>query len=112
MVSYAVSGFCRWKVLLDYFSDEAPGFDQCCKCDNCRNPPLLTLTEELPIRDDEFDRTSTIEVGPLFAIGAAVKVAKYDAGSVVGIAADQVTIAFPDGAQRTFMADFVTALNS
>jgi ATP-dependent DNA helicase RecQ len=112
MVSYAVSGFCRWKVLLDYFSDEAPGFDKCCKCDNCRNPPLLTLTEELPIRDDEFDRTSTIEVGPLFAIGAAVKVAKYDAGSVVAIAADQVTIAFPDGAQRTFMADFVTALNS
>ncbi|WP_332848181.1 RecQ family ATP-dependent DNA helicase [Massilia sp. S19_KUP03_FR1] len=112
MVSYAVSGFCRWKVLLDYFSDEAPGFDKCCKCDNCRNPPVRTLTQELPIRDDEFDRSSAIEVGPMFAIGDAVKVAKYDAGSVAALAGDQVTIAFPDGAQRTFMADFVTAVHS
>ena len=112
MVSYAVSGFCRWKVLLDYFSDEAPGFDKCCKCDNCRNPPVLALTEELPIRDDEFDRKAEIVVGPVFAVGAAVKVAKYDTGSVAAIAGDQVTIAFPDGEKRTFMADFVTAVNS
>jgi ATP-dependent DNA helicase RecQ len=112
MVSYAVSGFCRWKVLLDYFSDEAPGFDKCCQCDNCRNPPVMTLTEELPIRDDEFDKKDEIVVGPLFAIGATVKVPKYDTGSVAAIAGDQVTIAFPDGEKRTFMADFVTAVNS
>jgi len=111
MVSYAVSGFCRWKVLLDYFSDEAPGFDKCCKCDNCRNPPVLTLTEELPIRDDEFDRAPEPEglAGPRFTIGDHVRVAKYDAGDVVAVAGDQVTIAFPDGEKRTFMADFVTA---
>jgi len=111
MVSYAVSGFCRWKVLLDYFSDEAPGFDKCCKCDNCRNPPVLALTEELPIRDDEFDRTAHAEQadeGPHFAVGDHVKVPKYDLGDVVAVAGDQVTIAFPDGEQRTFMANFVT----
>jgi ATP-dependent DNA helicase RecQ len=113
MVSYAVSGFCRWKVLLDYFSDEAPGFDKCCKCDNCRNPPALALTEELPIRDDEFDRTpEPVEAGPQFSVGDAVKVPKYDAGEVAAVAGDQVTIAFPDGEKRTFMADFVTALTS
>lgn len=111
-MSSAVSGFCRCKMLLDYFSDEAPGFDKRCKCDNCRNRPVLTLTQALPIRDDEPARTCAIEVGPLFAIGVTVKVAKYDAGSVVAIAPDQVTIAFADGEKRTFMADFVTAVNS
>jgi ATP-dependent DNA helicase RecQ len=112
MVSYAVSGFCRWKVLLDYFSDEAPGFDKCCKCDNCRNPPVLALTEEMPIRDDEFDRTPAAAVpsGPQFAVGDQVRVPKYDAGEVAAVAGDQVTIAFPDGEKRTFMADFVTAV--
>jgi ATP-dependent DNA helicase RecQ len=109
MVSYAVSGFCRWKVLLDHFSDEAPGFDQCCKCDNCRNPPVLALTEELPIRDDEFDRTPEPDAGPRFAVGEAVKVPKYDVGEVAALANDQVTIVFPDGEKRTFMANFVTA---
>ena len=38
MVSYAVSGFCRWKVLLDYFADAVPGFEKCCRCDNCLQP--------------------------------------------------------------------------
>lgn len=108
MVSYAVSGFCRWKVLLDHFSDEAPGFDKCCKCDNCRNPPVLTLSEEIPIRDDEFDRTAVPEA-PRFTVGDQVTVAKHGAGAVCAVANDQVTIAFPDGEKRTFMADFVTA---
>ncbi|MEJ7807620.1 MAG: ATP-dependent DNA helicase RecQ, partial [Telluria sp.] len=51
MVSYAVSGFCRWKVLLDYFGDAVDGFEKCCQCDNCKNPPLVA---QIDIRDDEF----------------------------------------------------------
>jgi ATP-dependent DNA helicase RecQ len=108
MVSYAVSGFCRWKVLLEYFSDEAVGFDKCCKCDNCRNPPVLALSEDIPIRDDEFDRTPAIEE-PAFAVGDRVTVPKHGAGEVAAVTNDQVTITFPDGEKRTFMADFVTA---
>jgi ATP-dependent DNA helicase RecQ len=56
MVSYAVSGFCRWKLLLDYFGDEVEGFEKCCRCDNCQNPPAAILTDDIEIRDDEFDR--------------------------------------------------------
>ena len=104
MVSYAVSGLCRWKVLLDYFSDEATGFDACCKCDNCRNPPVLAPAHAVapPVDADE-------PAGPRFAIGANVTVLKHGAGAVCAVAQDQVTIVFPDGEQRTFMADFVTA---
>lgn len=31
MVSYAVSGFCRWKLLFDYFRDEVDGVERCCR---------------------------------------------------------------------------------
>ncbi|HWJ93380.1 MAG TPA: ATP-dependent DNA helicase RecQ, partial [Telluria sp.] len=61
MVGYAVSGFCRWKLLLDYFGDEVEGFEKCCRCDNCLNPPELTLTEDIEIRDDEFDREPEVQ---------------------------------------------------
>jgi ATP-dependent DNA helicase RecQ len=106
MVSYAVSGFCRWKVLLDYFGDDVPGFEQCCRCDNCLNPPEALA--EIEIRDDEFEREPEAEPPvPLFEIGARVRVPKYDVGIVQEVAGDQVTIEFPDQSSRTFMADFV-----
>jgi ATP-dependent DNA helicase RecQ len=106
MVGYAVSGFCRWKVLLDYFGDEVEGFEKCCQCDNCKNPPMVAQIE---IRDDEFDRPAAApEPGPHFAAGEQVRVPKFDIGTVTGVAADQVTIAFPDHSTRTFLAEFVT----
>ena len=105
MVSYAVSGFCRWKVLLDYFGDEVEGFEKCCRCDNCRNPPVV-LDE---IRDDEFDHEPEPEpAGIVFEAGAKVKVPKYDVGTVESVAGDEVTIVFPDGDTRTFIAEYVT----
>jgi ATP-dependent DNA helicase RecQ len=110
MVAYAVSGFCRWKLLLDYFGDEVEGFEKCCRCDNCLNPPAAVLTEELEIRDDEFDREPDAEAPavPAFEPGARVTVPKYGEGVVLTVAGDQVTIAFPDGEARAFLADFVT----
>lgn len=105
MVSYAVSGFCRWKVLLDYFGDEVEGFEKCGRCDNCLNPPVV-LDE---IRDDEFEREPETEpAAPVFEVGATVKVPKFDLGTVESVAGDEVTIAFPDGDTRTFMAEYVT----
>ena len=41
MVGYAQSGFCRWKLLLDYFGDESTGIEHCGTCDNCRSPPTI-----------------------------------------------------------------------
>ncbi|MGF6184001.1 ATP-dependent DNA helicase RecQ [Massilia sp. UYP32] len=108
MVSYAVSGFCRWKLLLDYFGDQAPGFEKCCKCDNCLNPPAMSLTEDIVIRDDEFDREPAPEpVKPKFEVGARARSAKYGEGVVVAIAGEQVTVDFADGESRSFMADFL-----
>jgi ATP-dependent DNA helicase RecQ len=37
MSLYAQSAGCRWKLLLEYFS-EADGFDRCGSCDNCVQP--------------------------------------------------------------------------
>ena len=108
MVSYAVSGFCRWKLLLDYFGDQAPGFESCCKCDNCLNPPALSLPQDIEIRDDEFDREPAEEAPkPKFEVGARVRSAKYGKGVVLAIAGEQVTVEFPDGESRSFMADFL-----
>jgi len=38
MIGYAQSAMCRWKLLLEYFS-EADGFERCGQCDNCTQPP-------------------------------------------------------------------------
>jgi ATP-dependent DNA helicase RecQ len=109
MVSYAVSGFCRWKLLLDYFGDEVDGFEKCCRCDNCLNPPAAVLLDDIEIRDDEFDREPEPAPDPAttFEDGAHVKVPKYGEGVVVSSSGDQVCIEFPDGEQRSFMKDFV-----
>ncbi|TFW15846.1 ATP-dependent DNA helicase RecQ [Massilia arenosa] len=115
MVSYAVSGFCRWKVLLDYFGDEEPGFEKCCKCDNCLNPPSQQIDlSDVVLQDDEFgprDAEGEAPAAPAFEPGARVRVPKHAAGTVVSVAGDQVTIAFAgdDGEEtKTFLADFVT----
>ena len=106
MVGYAVSGFCRWKVLLDYFGDDVDGFDKCCRCDNCLNPPTVA---EIEIRDDEFGLTKEVAVeAARFEPGTQVRVPKFDLGTVLSAAGDQVTIAFPHESRRTFVTDFVT----
>jgi ATP-dependent DNA helicase RecQ len=40
MAQYAQSPRCRWKELLEYFS-EGEGFDRCGTCDNCVAPPEM-----------------------------------------------------------------------
>jgi ATP-dependent DNA helicase RecQ len=105
MVSYAVSGFCRWKVLLDYFGDAVPGFEQCCRCDNCLRPPEAQFNPGEVFEPEPEPEPGPI--GPLFEIGARVKVPKFDVGTVLTVAGDQVTIEFPDHSQRTFLANFV-----
>jgi ATP-dependent DNA helicase RecQ len=45
MTAYAHGAQCRWKMLLDYFS-EADGFERCGSCDNCRHPPQVDAVAE------------------------------------------------------------------
>ena len=109
MVGYAVSGFCRWKLLLDYFDDSVDGFENCCKCDNCLNPPAQSLTEGIEIRDDEFDREpAPAPAGPQFEVGARARSPKFGEGTVLAVAGDQVTLGFGEQQEpRTFLAEFL-----
>jgi ATP-dependent DNA helicase RecQ len=47
---------------------------------------------------------------PLFTVGSQVRVPKFDVGTVTSIEGDKITIAFPQHETRTFMAEFVEAL--
>ncbi len=108
MVGYAVSGFCRWKLLLDYFGDEVEGFEKCCKCDNCRNPPAAMI-EDIEIRDDEFAREPAPEPsGPHYEVGGRARSPKFGEGVIVAVAGDQITLEFPDQDEpRTFLAEYL-----
>jgi ATP-dependent DNA helicase RecQ len=44
---------------------------------------------------------------PAFAVGSQVKVPKFDIGTVLSVAGDQITIEFPENTTKTFMAEFV-----
>jgi ATP-dependent DNA helicase RecQ len=43
MASYGQSASCRWKLLLDYFS-EIDAVERCGTCDNCLEPPEQQMT--------------------------------------------------------------------
>ena len=106
MVAYAQSGLCRWKLLLDYFGD-AGDFARCCTCDNCQSPPALAapiILDELPPAPAPAQAPAP---APQIAVGSRVRVPRYQIGTVLSVAGDQVTIAFPENTTRTFMAEFV-----
>jgi ATP-dependent DNA helicase RecQ len=108
MVAYAQSGFCRWKLLLEYFGD-AGDFERCCICDNCQSPPALAA----PITLDELPQATTAPPAPaeppapVITVGSRVRVPRFEIGTVLSVAGDQVTIAFSENTTRTFMAEFV-----
>jgi ATP-dependent DNA helicase RecQ len=111
MVAYAQSGYCRWKLLLDYFGDDSVTADagaawHCGCCDNCISPPAVQ-----PIADEEAVFEEPPEPAapptPAIAVGSQVKVPKFDIGTVLSVAGDQITIEFPENTTKTFMAEFV-----
>lgn len=104
MVFYAQTGFCRWKVLLEYFGEQVE-WSHCGSCDNCLHPPEQALSPEhvrqiIPAASEEG------KAPPLDA-GMPVKVAKFGEGRVVSSAGDKVTIVFPDSRKKTFLRDYV-----
>jgi len=106
MVSYAVSGFCRWKLLLDYFGDEQEGFERCCRCDNCLNPPVVADIT-LPAVEEALPAATA---APALEPGMRVQAPKHNPGVVVAVAGDQVTIEFEDKSSKTFLAEYVSVL--
>jgi ATP-dependent DNA helicase RecQ len=115
MVFYAQTGFCRWEVLLEYFSEEADDM-QCGTCDNClrrieeeKNPSTPAVaTVHAPSTAPKADKPQgePATVSP-FATGDMVKVPKFGAGQVVSVSGEQVTIVFPDSQTRQFLLEYV-----
>lgn len=99
MIFYAQTGFCRWKVLLEYFGEDVE-WDSCGDCDNCTRPrpraqpapPVASAPERAP---------------PRFKPGDAVTVPRYGEGRVAAVAADRVQVSFADGQTRDFLEEFV-----
>ncbi len=104
MVFYAQTGFCRWKVLLEYFSEQAE-WEHCGNCDNCLKPPEEELSP-VPARYQQHIPAARHEASPFHA-GCAVRVSKFGEGRVVEIQGDKVTIVFPDTTQKTFLEGYV-----
>jgi ATP-dependent DNA helicase RecQ len=108
MVFYAQSGFCRWKVLLEYFNEEVE-WDRCGHCDNCTNPPEKALLP-LPASDQEASVAAKPALTPSFPAGSTVKVPKVGKGQVLSSTDEMVTIIFPDSQKRTFLKNYVELL--
>ena len=109
MVFYGQTGHCRWRVLLDNFG-EAEGFGSCGTCDNCLRIAAARTTAE-----DEDRVAASAANGsalaaapaPLPAPGDRVKVPRYGRGIVDAVDAEGITVCFPEGSRRVFLAAFV-----
>jgi ATP-dependent DNA helicase RecQ len=113
MVFYAQSGFCRWKVLLEYFNEEVE-WNHCGHCDNCINPPENALSAHPVQRQDKTGQmafgTDKSPPEKELTVGDEVEVEKVGKGKVVSIRYDMVTVLFPDSQTRTFMKNYVRLL--
>ncbi|MDP9108268.1 MAG: RecQ family zinc-binding domain-containing protein, partial [Pseudomonadota bacterium] len=105
MVAYAQSGFCRWKMLIEYFGESAPDAD-CGSCDNCLRTAEQALAAP-PIAESVAPPAAAAPPLPAIDIGSTVTVPKHAPGEVVAIAGDQVTISFDDQQTKTFLRAFV-----
>jgi ATP-dependent DNA helicase RecQ len=122
MVSYAQSGYCRWKVLLEYFSEEAE-WEHCDHCDNCLQPPEAALTPaHVAIGQGSKGQKNgssgtnlpgrTVTLSPAFAVGTAVQVPQMGKGQVIGSTKEMITILFPDNKKRNFLKNYVKPIRS
>jgi ATP-dependent DNA helicase RecQ len=104
LVFYAQTGFCRWKVLLEYFGEKTD-WEHCGVCDNCSCSPASMLTPEHAVR--EKSNVSEKKEDFLLKVGSFVRVRKYGEGHVVSISWEKVTIIFPNSQKKTFLRDYV-----
>jgi ATP-dependent DNA helicase RecQ len=105
MVFYAQTGFCRWKVMLEYFGEHV-SWEHCGNCDNCREPPERSLSQEHP-RPPLRQRKPQPST-PALHVGSTVSVPRFGEGRVASIAGDKVTIIFPDSSTKTFLREYVS----
>jgi ATP-dependent DNA helicase RecQ len=109
MVFYAQTGFCRWKVLLEYFGEQVE-WAHCGSCDNCLRPPeqaLSPLSARQLGQKAGAKKTGDMPLEP----GLPVRVPRYGEGQVVSSVGDKVTIVFADSRQKTFLRTYVQPMH-
>ncbi|HEX4883254.1 MAG TPA: RecQ family zinc-binding domain-containing protein, partial [Casimicrobiaceae bacterium] len=104
MVFYAQTGACRWRVILDHF-DEALADERCRTCDNC----IADARRAAQVRSEHPIEAAAPAAArrPRLGYGDDVQVPRFGTGRVQALAGNEVTVAFPDGAVRTFLASYV-----
>jgi ATP-dependent DNA helicase RecQ len=136
MVFYAQTGFCRWRVLLEYFDEPLPfEDDRCGACDNClrmnaedaanapgtaattasasAKAPSAAASGDAPDRAPEPARPGYAKVPPgvsqqiRWRPQDEVRVPRYGTGRVEEASLDEVEVRFADGSSRRFMASYV-----
>ena len=107
MVFYAQTGQCRWKVLREHYEDDE--VEACGTCDNCERVAAggLAPGDEAVVSTDAESRPKS--PSPAFAPGQRVKVPRYGMGEVSKADAETVTLVFPDGKSRSFLAGYARA---
>lgn len=106
IVFYGQTGHCRWQVLLKHFDPDSD-FERCGTCDNCEAIADVERRAAARTADDEPHEAPAHAA---FAKGDPVRVPRYGNGTVVGADAMKVTVAFPTGDERCFLARYVTAV--
>ena len=92
------------------FFHEDDGFDRCGACDNCERmaqEAARRATEPEPTADPLHKPLPQMP-GPRFEPGTAVRVPRYGAAVVASADAQTVTVTFPNGSTRCFLAAYVT----
>ncbi|MEW6705818.1 MAG: ATP-dependent DNA helicase RecQ [Pseudomonadota bacterium] len=108
MVFYGQTGFCRWRVLLEYFGEPLPFEQRCGHCDNCLRPPVQPEAVVHAQRPEAPRRP--VSVASAFQPGDAVRVPRYGEGRVLKASGEDVTVLFPDRSRRRFLKQFVRRL--
>jgi ATP-dependent DNA helicase RecQ len=104
MVFYAQTGFCRWRVLLEYFGEPLPFDQRCGHCDNCLRPPVQPGVEAVATPPTQKPAPA---VKAAFKPGDAVSAPRYGEGRVVQTRGEEVTVVFPDRSRRAFLASYL-----
>jgi ATP-dependent DNA helicase RecQ len=101
MVFYAQTGFCRWRVLLEYFDEPLPFADEGCGlCDNCRR---MKAAPPEPAETGAGEPPAQIRWRPQ----DEVRVPRYGTGRVEHASLEEVAVRFADGSSRCFVASYV-----
>lgn len=109
MVFYAQTGQCRWRVVLEHLEGESP-LERCGHCDTCRRIAAHEAVVEELLRQSPASgegQEPADQEAPAFTRGDLVEVRRYGRGVVEEASATQVTVAFADGARRSFLPEYV-----